>query len=221
MPRNAEQNFINLCDQAGISWKQIPISEEVGMKTPDFEIDVSGYSIVVEVKQFDPNCEEQQALDNFLKKRFASFPNTKSGARVRKAVDKAAPQLKTLSKGKTPTMIVLQSNVQGIHADPYDIMTAMQGFDTVTVATTKAPNFNPSFGSPRSGPDKRMTTNHNTTISAVAVIRKNQKGGYILDVYHNKYATNPIATDRFRLPGIYHWMIPQDSTSSLVNWESI
>jgi len=221
MTQNAEQVFIELCDQAGIRWRRIPTAEKDREKRPDYEIEVSGNYVVVEVKQFDPNREEKKALADLEKQHFAAFPTRKPGGRVRKAIDKAAPQLKALSKGKLPTVVAVLSNVLDSHVDPYDIMTAMKGLDTVPVTVPKDSNVQPSFGDPKSGPDKRMTTNHNTTISAVAVIRKAPEAGYVLDVYHNNFAANPIDPAWLRRPDIRHWKIPEGSASSLISWESI
>jgi len=217
--QNAEQTFSELCDQAGIPCERIPTTE-VGEKRPDYEIVASGQQIIVEIKQFDPNREERKALEDLDKGRLASF-NSSPGSRVRKAMDKAAPQLKALSKGKIPAMVVLQSNIPGRHDDPYDIMTAMQGFDTIPVTVPQDPNISPRFGDPKSGPDKRMTNQHNTTISAVAVIRSPSAGTYELDVYHNSFAANPVDPEWLRQPGIRHWKIPGGSTSSLTSWECI
>ena len=118
-------------------------------------------------------------------------------------------------------MVAIGSNVLDCHVDPYDIMTAMKGLDTVPVTVPKDPNVQPSFGDPKSGPDKRMTTSHNTTISAVAVIRKASEEGYILDVYHNNFAVNPIDPEWLRRPDIRQWKIREGSTSGLMPWESI
>lgn len=111
-------------------------------------------------------------------------------------------------------MVVLQSNIPGRHDDPYDIMTAMQGFDTIPVTVPKDPNISPRFGDPKSGPDKRMTTQPNTTISAIAVIQSPPAGTYEIDVYHNSFAVNPVDPEWLRQPGIRHWKIPEGSTNS-------
>ena len=74
MTQNAEQVFIELCNQAGITWRRIPTAEKDGEKRPDYEIEASGNCVVVEVKQFDPNREEKKVLTDLEKKHFAAFP---------------------------------------------------------------------------------------------------------------------------------------------------
>ena len=217
--QNAEKTFEEFCDQAGIQWKRIPeINKE---PRPDYEIFVSGQKIIVEVKQFDPNPEEQKALKDLEEKGHALFGGKKPGYRVREAIHKAAPQLKALSKGKIPTMVVLQTNILSRHVRLYDIMTAMQGLDTIPVTVPEERNFSPTYGDVKSGPGKKMTAQHNTKISAVAVIRESSAGTYELDIHHNSFAANPIDPEWLRQSGIRHWRIPKDSTSSLTSWECI
>ena len=216
--QNAEQTFREFCDQAGIQCDRVPeVNEE---KRPDYEIFVSGQKIIVEIKQFDPNPEEKKALKDLEKKGHALFGD-KPGARVREAIRKAAPQLRTLSKGKIPAMLVLQTNILGRHTKRYDIMTAMQGLDTISVTVPEDPNISLTFGDAKRGPKKKMTRKDNTKISAVAVIRESPAGTYELDVYHNSFAANPIDPEWLRQQGIRHWRIPKDSTSSLTSWECI
>lgn len=93
----------------------------------------------------------------------------------------------------------------------------MQGFDTIPVTVPQDPNISTRFGDPKSGPDKRMTNQHNTAISTVSVIRSPSAGTYELDVYHNSFAANPVDPEWLRQPGIRHWKIPEGSTSSLTS----
>ena len=191
-------------------------------KRPDYEISASGQKIIVEVKQFDPNSEEKKALKDLEKKGLAtSLPTTKPGSQVRNAIRDAAPQLKALSKGKIPAMVVLQTNILNRHVRPYGIITAMQGLDTIPVTVPEDLNISPTFGNATSGPGRRMTEKDNTKISAVAVIRESSAGMYEFDIYHNSFAANPIDPEWLRQSEIPHRRIPKDSTSSLTSWERI
>lgn len=214
--QNAEQNFTEFCAQAGIRWRRVPEEPEKKEPRPDYEIWVSGHKIVVEVKQFDPNPEEKKALEDS-----GNYPPREPGKRASKAISEANPQLKALSKGKVPAMLVLQGNVSGRrHVDPYDILTAMKGIDRIPITVPEDPNISPSFGEVESGSRRKMTEKHNTTISAVAVIQPSD-GMYELYVYHNRFAANPIDPAWLRQPGIHHCKIPEGSPSSLTGWECI
>lgn len=213
----SERSFIKFCAQADIPWKRICAGKE---QKPDFEIWVLGHKIVVEIKQFDPNPEEKKALED-PEKKYVDFPTRRPGDRVREAIRKANPQLKALSKGKVPAMLVLQGNVSGRrHVHPYDIQTAMRGIDRIPVTDPEDPNISPSFGDAKSGSKRKMTEEHNTTISAVAVIQSSD-GRYELCVYHNRFAANPIDQAWLRQPGIHHCKIPEGSPSSLAGWEPL
>lgn len=69
--QNAEQTFSELCDQAGIPYERIPTAE-VGEKSPDYKIVVSDHTIIVEIKQFDPNPEEKKLSKIWKKKSLPS-----------------------------------------------------------------------------------------------------------------------------------------------------
>lgn len=227
--QDAEQSFRKFCAQAGIRWRKVPTDDkkkrekrEKGEQRPDCEIWASGHKIVVEVKQFCPtNREEKEALEDSENKSVAAFPIHKPGERVRNAMGTAASQLKALSKGKIPAMLVLQNNIGALHTHPYAILTAMRGLDRIPVAVPDDPNISPSFGNVESGSRRKMTEKHNTKISAIAVIQISSDEMYELDVYHNRFAANPIDPTWLQQPRIRHWKIPEGSTSSLAGWEPL
>jgi hypothetical protein len=211
----SEDMFEEVCRSAGIDYRRVEVAHS---RRPDYEVDLTGHRVVVEVKQFDPNKEEAESN---LRLAAGGIGGTtaKPGHRIRKAIDDAAPQLKALSEGECPTMVVVYNNSgAGQHTDPYSVATAMQGFDVVPVLVHKDPSISPQFQDVRSGPKKRMTATHNTTISAIAVLRTDFDDNPILCIYHNRHAVNSIDPEWLRHPRVYHFRLPDGAASSLDHW---
>ncbi len=144
------------------------------------------------------------------------------GQRIRKAIDDAAPQLKALSKGECPTMVVIYNNSGATqHTDPYSVATAMQGLDVVPVLMPADASVSPQFQGVRSGPRKRMTAIHNTTISAIAVLRTEFDDNPILCIFHNRHAVNRIDPEWLRGGRVHHFRLRDDAMSSLDGWEKV
>lgn len=211
--------FENLCKHCNIPWRRVEKEGDKG-KLPDYEISPLGHLIIVEVKQFDPNVEEKQAIKQ-MERGEVGTTGTKPGDRIRKAIHAAAPQLRALSRGQVPAMLVVYNNVlgSGLHTDPYAVLTAMQGLDVVVVPMNPSASY--LSQETRSGPFKKMTENDNTSISAIGVLCSDAMGCPRLQIYHNRYARNPMNPDWMRKPEITHHRIPDGATSSMSDWENV
>jgi len=216
----SEGLFEKVCADVGIGCTPV---DEGKSPTPDYELDWAGHRVVAEVKQFDPNDEEAESLER-MEAGGISGVSAKPGHRIRKAIGYAAPQLKALSKGASPAMVVVYNNSgAGQHTDPYSVATAMQGFDVVPVLVPEAPSIPPQFQDARSGPiGRKMRADANTTISAVGVLRTPDPSGIPhLLVYHNRHARNPIDPDWGRHPRVKHLRLRDGATSSLDEWVEV
>jgi hypothetical protein len=210
--------FEELCRSVGIACDRV--DEEI-IRTPDYEVKFSGHRIVAEVKQFDPNEEEAESIRR-MEAGGVGGTTTKPGDRIRKAIRSAAKQLKALSKGECPTMVVVYNNSgAGQHTDPYSVATAMQGLDVVPVLVPVDPAITPQFQDARSGPGKKMTPKDNTTISAIGVLVTDFDDTTHLCIYHNRYARHPIDAEWFRHPRVHHYRLPDGATSSLEGWTKV
>lgn len=214
----SEDMFEELCRSVGIACDRV---DETTTLTPDYEVKFSGHRIVAEVKQFDPNKEEAESIRRLAAGGIGGTTAT-PGQRIRKAIDDAAPQLKALSKGECPTMVVVYNNSGAKqHTDPYSVATAMQGLDVVPVLVPEDPSISPQFQDVRSGPKKRMTTIHNTTVSAIGVLVTDFDDQTQLCVYHNRHAVNRIEPDWLRGERVHHYRLPDGATSSLEGWTKV
>lgn len=184
----SEALFENLCDHSGWEWSRVEQAEQEGHRRPDYRLSLcQNREVIVEVKQFDPNPQERRQLQA----RIPTYSST-PGNRIRKAIQSGASQLKALSEGKWPTILVVYDTTGSMmHTRPYAVLTAMRGLDVVDVAVPADPNQAPTFGPLRPGPNKKLTATSHTTISAIAVLRSMEYGPAV-EIYHNPHAANPL-----------------------------
>ena len=187
----SELLFENYCTRAGIEWRRI--AEEHG-KTPDYELVVDDRTIIAEVKEITKNKEERES-DRLLKERgYGKVLGGKPGARVRKKIRDSSPQIKARTAGRHPGLLVLYDDGQiAGHLDRYHVMMAMYGLEVVSVAVPQDPSVSPYRTGAKFGPDKKMTADANTSISAIGALVVTAPDRILeLHVYHNPFAAVPI-----------------------------
>jgi hypothetical protein len=72
------------------------------------------------------------------------------------------------------------------YTDPYNVKTGMYGLDAIVLARTK--NARSHVVGVKSGGRQVMTDRHNTSVSAVGILRKLPQDPPVLFVYHNRFA---------------------------------
>jgi hypothetical protein len=216
MATTSEQLFEVLYEQIAVKWVRIPEANE---RRPDYKIYTNGTRIITEIKQSDPN-EEEKGLEKRQRKGEVVIFGATPGERIRRALRAANPQLKQLSCGELPALLVIYNNSPcSLHTDPYSVMTAMRGIDMIPVSVPKDKSLSPTFGDPLSGQERGMRPDANTTVGAIAVLRAVSPEHCHLDIYHNQFAKTPLDRDLLRHPSIRHFGIPPDTSNSLSGWE--
>ena len=230
----SEELFRRLCKSQG--WRVERIDEHSvaeGSKVPDFRLQLGdGVGIVVEVKQFDPNSEEQEAAQG----RGSGVLGGKPGHRLRQVIPKANNQLKVLGQSD-PGMVVVYNRTQcSLHDNPYAVLTAMRGLDVlrVPVGPSAGPGSLVRFGCYQQGPGAKLNPERNTSVSCIAVLREFFDGvaipfglsgpespdtagdpEYALAVYHNPFAKHPLDPGRLVGSRVTHYRMKEDQSS----WE--
>ena len=187
----SEQIFECFCKSMGLSFERIP--EEKKARTPDYLLKVGTIEIVVEVKEYGLNREEEESYRCLKETGFAMTEGGEVGKKVRKKIGKSGGQIRARTEGKRPGMLVLLDPTGMGNFMPEDIKAAMHGAFTVRVTIPR--RYDPSR--PRSarlthGGGRRMTESDNTSISAVALLWVNGPADVHLYVYHNVHAVVPI-----------------------------
>lgn len=215
----SEDIFEVFCSTANMRFDRIPTSDY--KKTPDYDIFPSNVKIVVEVKQIDPNPEEQEEIEKFNNGESAMGSCT-PGQRVRKQITKAGPQIKARAKGEHPSLLIVYDNVIiGSHTEPYMIRVAMYGLETHVIGVPKNYEFDPYLKDKKFGSKRKMTEEHNTSISAVGVIKQNPDNEIELRVYHNIHAAIPLNPDIMRFPSTYHYTLGEKELRVLQGWAEV
>ena len=99
-----------------------------GSKVPDFRLQLGdGAGIVVEVKQFDPNPEEQEAAQG----RGSGVLGGKPGHRPASGDPEGQQSLKALGQSDPGMVVVYNRTPCTLHDDPYAVLTAMRGVDVI------------------------------------------------------------------------------------------
>lgn len=219
MSQNRSETLFEIfCDQVGVPWQRVPEESE---RRPDYEIFLHGVRIFAEVKQLDPNAEEEALAKRTAQGEVVAFGST-PGERIRREVREANRQLKKVASEAFPTVVVIFNNTPcSLHTDPYAVMTAMQGIDAVEVSVPREPSESLSFGPTISGPERGMRSDANTTISAIALLQGENSEDVHLDLYHNRFARCPLDPEFLRTPRIRQFRIPQGAPNSLVAWEDV
>ena len=191
---------------------------------PDFCVTLADRTgLVVEVKEYTPNKEEQAAERPYEAGKPAIYGTT-PGKRLRGKINRANKQFK-VHGGHDPTMLVTYNcTVNRQYDRSYDVLTAMRGLDTISIAVPKDPREPPVSGPIHPGPGKKMTADINTSTSAIGVLlkfwplqefwsdsaRSAEHPEYNLIVYHNRFAKYPLDPSLLVDPLVKHLRMSED-----------
>ncbi len=216
---SSEIYFEKLCSELGISLKRI---QEGNCKTPDYELTIDHQPIITEVKEMTRNKEEQES-DHILRKRgYGNVLSTTPGDRVRKKIAESSKQIKARTKGKYPSLLVLfdRGFVAG-HLDPYCIRVAMYGLEQIHIAVPQDHSVPPYVTGKSYGPKRKMTEEHNTSISALGVLLAKRPDEILLHVYHNKFAAVSLDPRLLLRYGIAQFKLGDGVTGNTAEWQEV
>jgi hypothetical protein len=199
----SEREFEAFCQSRGIPLARIPEAET---RTPDYEIEVQGQRIVVEVKETSPDPEERQS-DRLLEERGVGLATGGTpGDRVRKMIASASPQLKARSAGVLPTLLVIFDRGRAFgHVEDYHVRVAMYGLEQIHLAVPPIGTGRPYATGASHGPKRKMTESDNTSVSAVASLVMPGAGQHELLVYRNRFARVPLKPTLLQQFGVRHY----------------
>jgi len=183
----SEELFERYCRENDIPCERVPCASG---RTPDYRISLGDVVVVCEVKQIDPNPEDQKELQALV------GSGRTAGARwIRNRV---APKLKDISgqlrearDSGLPTLVVLYDNTPFRCAlDHDDVLIGM--FGEVTLQEVIGPAGETLASRQYFGKNRRVGPGCNTSISAIGVLRAGPDDSLMLHVYHNRFAAQPL-----------------------------
>ena len=184
----SEMYFEKLCVNRGVVCERIP---ETIAKSPDYRVLIRSMVLITEVKQLDPNNEDER-----LSKIWGT-PQSPGGydatRRVRDKLAEGYRQVKRLSKGKLPTMIVVYNNAGEWNLlDKFTISTAM--FGSYGVEFESLPDRSIEVIRRGHFENRKVTKETLRYLSVVGVLERKETGSENLELccYHNPFAKVPI-----------------------------
>jgi len=213
----SEALFERFCTANGIPFERIV---EGASLTADYWIRPNGVEVVCEVKQVEPNAEERKAMEA-LERGEVAVTGGVVGNRVRNKITDAGRQIRAHAKGRCPGVLVLWEPF-GVarHLDAYSVKAAMFGFDTLVLDVPADPELGPILRDRKSGPGRRMTEDHSTSISALAVLCERDDAIHCR-VYHNHHAALPLLPDRLWFEHVVHFRLGESRPGQFDEWQAV
>jgi len=209
--------FEQFCKNNSIPYTRI---EQEKYKTPDYDVYFGEHLVIAEVKQIDPNDNDEELREQ-AQSRGIIAGWEESGRRVRNKIDSSKKQLKLRSQSQYPAILVLYDNVPIKSIDADDIKTAMYGHETVRLALPDDPeNVSVEIEKVGFGSERKFTPSHNTTFSAIALLYK-FGGALRLSIFHNIYAKHPIDPSWLRHDMVRHFTLAPLVQGIFQEWHEV
>ena len=219
----AENLFERFCRERDIQLRRL---EESDFKTPDYEIRVDLLSVAVEVKQFEPTAKERKLIQQLRQNRSGAYHANMD--RPRNSILSAAKQLRAHMRRRQPpipAMVVLYDTLDGLlgYLDSDNIAQCMYGPECfhfrMPESDSEFSQYIPEFVGASLGGKRIVTDQHNTILSAVAVLRFEQSANYLsMRVFHNRYALVPLQPSYFRVSDVTHFSHVSQGSRTLPQW---
>ena len=222
MKTQSEKWFESFCDKKEIKYSRI---EEGKNRTPDYNLIIDGTNIIVEVKEFSRNKQEKESDKQLEELGYGRALSNIPGDRVRKKITSASPQIKSRTKGKNPSILVLCDILYGCgqvvgHTDSYNIRVGMYGLEQVHIAMPNNYSDDLQVKGMSYGPKKKMTEKQNTSISAIGVLSTTEEKNINLVIYHNKHAAVPLNYNIISKYGITQYTL-KDEINNTGKWVKV
>lgn len=220
-PTISEKLFERFCTSTELPFIRLEPDSSAVRRTPDYELHLHEPPILVEVKQIDPNHQDQDVLRSFAETGEYDFSGV-PGNRLRGRISKAGSQLRARVRSSQPTLIVVYNNVDVLRGftGPHAVMAAMYGLYQAVITRTHGLGARIVSVAHRLGGSRSMTPEHNTTISALAVLFDGPEAPYLV-VYHNRFAAVPIPPEILRRPGIHQRCFHEPEDGTFPEWSEL
>src|SRR3990172_8665459 len=104
---DSEELFEQFCKMNGLHCELVPTASEDEEQRPDCRVTgLRGTTIIVEIKQFDPNPEEEKEIKKMRQGGAGGF-RSEPGARLCNAIRRADRQIKALSQRQHPGLLIV------------------------------------------------------------------------------------------------------------------
>jgi hypothetical protein len=118
-------------------------------------------------------------------------------------------------------LVVFGTGGSCVHLDPYQVRVAMYGFETIHFLVPNDMRQPVRASHVQFGAKRRMTPDHNTSISAVATFTTPRPGVLDLRVFHNEYAAVPLPVELFARYGVQQYRLGKPRDRKAPQWEEL
>lgn len=215
--------FEQFCQRARIPSTSIEPEAARDQQCGSYLLDPPPDHVVAVVTQFDLQPQERDSVPQLRDHHWSAPLGDPQGHRVHEAIADRAAQLKEVSRGAFPALLVLFNNtgVVGLNTHRLALRSAMfriefssidpaYGLWQIVGPAVRVPGSKRSVGPDASG-----------SLSAIAVLRYLEKAGLRLDVYHNHFAHVPLPSDWHRSPVLRHFRIDPEPDLQCPDWHEI
>ena len=216
MLTQADLLFERFCTERDIVCSRIPTGSA---RTPDYEIRLGIKPVAVEVKQLEANEEDRAFAEKVHRRGRAAWWVDRG--RAKQSILDAIKQLRAYAKDRMPAIVGLYDTIGTStgYLDSGSIAYCLYGPEQWRFAVGHGPGSHAYLGS-KFGGGRVATDQHNTTLSAVAVLREPiLKERIELFVYHNTYAALPLLPRDLRAEGVKHFMFRAPDAVRLPRWQ--
>ena len=214
----SEALFRQFCRRAWwLAWR-VRTRDTAELRRPDFVVWRWFRRAAVEVKQIDHNPNDAEQAARLNAGGIATFGG-EPGGRLRDAIKDASAQLKSMTGGRWPGLVVLYDNTElKSYVHRYHIKTAMYGLETVVFQRTGLSSPMSEIVDVRFGPKRRTTETTGTAISAVCHLQRDVEGRPCLDIFHNVHASSHLNWHLWRGVGIRHFCLEEKQPGERQDW---
>ena len=217
-PNISEALFEKFCNLNGFTVERVLETTE---RRPDYRIMLPSTQVIVEVKELNFTGEERAIIDCDPEAFDAAnaYHWGIPGEKLRKKISSAVPQLKSLSKSVLPSLLVVHDpiNFWPELLDGNAVRAAMYGIETALISPEPAPEGGATILSRWHGARKKFTDKHNTSLSAVGILLR-EDDRLKLDVIHNWYAITPLSPSALVAPTITHYHLRSSPADTFAEW---
>src|SRR5262245_14250769 len=213
----SETLFQRYCERHAYEYARMDERVAIGVRSPDFDVLVSGTRVIVEVKEMEANEEETRLWRETWSGKIVVH-GREPGKRARYLIRRATGQLRPYALASIPTVVLLYDNilVDGARprppidlfgsVGPYDIDVALFGLQTANVRL-HADGSTESLGD---GRNRRRRVADLELISAVAVLYEHPIDHFpFVLTYNNFFAKTPLPPHVFAGTNDRHFTKPR------------
>jgi hypothetical protein len=202
----SEALFLEYCNLRGYVTKRIVAPQGTG-RFADYEVLITGQRVIAEIKELQPNPEDEQLAQAMEENRLGTFGDV-PGRRVRTHIEDAERQLRCYEAEQVPCIVVLYDNIvvdgsrvhpPGYWLEPYQVDVGMYGLQVVNLRL-HSDGRTESLGDARGG-QRTFRRAHRDHVSAVAVLHDHAPDyGLFFVIYHSYFAQVPLPKTLFIHP---------------------